>query len=259
MARFRSLTANHGEIAVTTIHVTTKREGDRFLVSWMTANQAGIIPVHVDIETEDERILAEMAGLRHLLIEKEVLGMARTGEGLTINVSCGAIRKLLQRKSSKKELVKYSTWMRSRFADAIVKAPKKSISPNQVEARMKEQGKVMSDPIVINEDYESRDTIPTTLGQVCISHHAVYRLEERLGMKNSSAAWRLIRKTLQTDNLTPAELPESVRNKKRRKYCDDAVYFNSSSGWQLVLVESGSILVLTTIYKIPATSYCRAA
>lgn len=244
---------------MTTINVTTKKEGDRFLVYWMTTNQAGIIPVDVDIETEDKRILSEMAGLKHLLIEKEVLGMARTGEGLTINVSCGAIRKLLQRKSSKKELVKFSTWLRARFADAVVKAPKKGITPDQVAARMEEQGKSVADPIVINEDYESRDTIQTALGKVCISHHAVYRLEERLGMKNSSAAWRLIRKTLQTDNLTPAQLPESVRNKKRRKYCDDAVYFNSSSGWQLVLVESGSILVLTTIYKTPVTSYCSAA
>lgn len=237
-----------------TLNVKTEREDKdgSYSVFWSTGNQAGVVPVMVDVDSENGLILAEIWGLRHLLITKEILGCDRTGEDLTLNISCGAIKKLFLRKSSKKELVRHAIWLRTRFSDATVQCPKRTIRPNDIRTALV-RGHASNEPLLlVREDSSPHDYVVTKLGRVRISCHAVMRLHERLGLKNHAASWRLIRKILRKERLDYASIPDSVLARKRKIYDEDALYLNSESGWQMVLVPVDQSYVLTTIYKKPA-------
>lgn len=244
-----------------TLNVRTEREAmdSYYSVHWSTTKNAGIVPVRMDVDSSDGLILAEIWGLRHLLITKEILGNDRTGEGLTLNISCGAIKKLLLRKSSKKELIRHAIWLRTRFSDATIQCPKKKI---RLDGSSSALGSGLNDTeplLIVNEGSCPYDYINTGFGQVRISCHAVMRMHERLGLKNHAASWRMIRKILRTEKLDHASIPPSVLARKRKTYNEDALYLNSASGWQMVLVPVEQDYVLTTIYKQPEQALACAA
>src|SRR5690554_4364321 len=150
-----------------TLNVKTEREGKdgSYSVFWSTSNQAGVVPVMVDVDSENSLILAEIWGLRHLLITKEILGCDRTGEDLTLNISCGAIKKLLLRKSSKKELVRHAIWLRTRFSDATVQCPKRTIRPTDIRTAL-ERGHASNEPLLlVREESSPHDYVATKFGQ----------------------------------------------------------------------------------------------
>ena len=244
-----------------TLSVITKEENEDGLYSvfWATPNQTGVVPVRVEVDTDDRLIMAEIWGLRHLLITKEVLGQDRTGEGLTLNVSRGAIKKLILRTSSKTELIKHAIWLRTRFSDADIRCPKKTINPDDIRRRLSDFGDAGEPLLTIREDSSPHDYIDTSIGQVRISCHSVMRMQERLDLKNHAASWRVIRRILRKNGLETAMIPRSVLIQKRKQYDEDALYLNSPSGWQMVFVPVEGGLVLTTIYKQPSQSFACAA
>jgi hypothetical protein len=234
------------------LSVSTVATGDtEFHVYWETEQVSGRLDVTIELPIEDKAIAAELWALRHLLLTAEVTGINRTGDNLTINVSHGAIRKLLMKKSSKKHLIRFTSWMTVRFRDAKVTAPKRRLDIESIEQALSETGR-----LVINTESNPDDiTVSPVIGQVKITQHAVSRYIERTGVSSASRAWRSILQLVKSDLLHDAELPADVELRKKRKHQENARIMNVMNNWQMVFTpadeSSDEPWVLVTVYQRP--------
>lgn len=86
-----------------------------FLVYWATGLMTkGIVRVSGTVGG-DSRTRSELAALRHLLVNRNVAGHNKGGGGLVLHVSCQEIEKLMRSESDKDYLVRYATFLRTRF------------------------------------------------------------------------------------------------------------------------------------------------
>jgi len=236
------------------LSVCTVAAGDaEFHVYWETEQISGRLDVSVDLDMEDKAIAAELWALRHLLLEAEVTGINRTGDNLSINVSAGAIRKLLMKKSSKKHLVSLTAWMTVRFSDAKVTVPKRKLNIAKIETALSEPGVLLINPESSPDDI----TVSPVIGQVKISQHAVDRYIERTGVSSASRAWRSVLQLVKADCLHDASLPKDVEMKKRKKHQETARIMNAMNNWQLVFTPADDCVnepwTLVTIYQRPGS------
>lgn len=168
------------------ISVSTRQRPDgRFDVAYrldeLQPLAAGTVTVELAArETRDRPIVAELAALQYLLCELQVCGPSRTGHGLEIEVTFGAIKRAVrhgalkatdQGKTDKSHIVPYTHFLATRFFEA-----EKRVVPNPAWAN----GcllKYRSHTIVVNGPRES--TLPTHLGEAVISRHALTRFVQR--------------------------------------------------------------------------------
>lgn len=102
-------------------------EANTFLVYWTNTNMrpCGVIKVCVNAALEDRNIVAELAAMRHLLEDKEVVGRTLGGNQNTqLIVSLGAIRKLRRMQSGKAHLAPYANFLTTRFAVCPIEVDK---------------------------------------------------------------------------------------------------------------------------------------
>lgn len=109
-------------------------------VYWATGPQSrGRIRTRLQRPLEDGAIAAELSVAQHLLIHKNVCGHNKTGAGLELHVSFGAIRKLARGISGKAHLTPYALFLRTRFIGANIKVDS-SLSwqdaPEQIDAEI---------------------------------------------------------------------------------------------------------------------------
>lgn len=172
-----------------------------YRVKWMTGlDKKGVVLVTVPPQIEDAKVVAELSAARWLLEQKSVCGHDKTGAGLEIFVSAGAIKKLARGGSAKTYLLRYAHFLRTRFVGAEI----------TVENR---------EPDWIDFSCEVRDTIVATsevehlelrgFGPVEITSHAIEKYAERFRRK-ITRAWREIRLLIQDPKLV------EVRFQKKR-------------------------------------------
>lgn len=237
------------------LSVSTVAAGDsEFHVYWETEQISGRLDVTIELPIEDKAIAAELWALRHLLLEAEVTGINRTGDNLAINVSHGAIRKLLMKKSSKKHLIRFTSWMTIRFRDAKVTAPKRKLDIAAIEEALTEPGKLEITPESNPDDI----TVSPVIGQVKITQHAIDRYIQRTGVSSASRAWRSVLQLVKSDRLHDAQLPPDVELKKKQKHQENARIMNATNNWQLVFTpsdeSSNEPWVLVTVYQRPGSN-----
>jgi hypothetical protein len=105
---------------------TKDRPDGAFDVFWMTGNKSkGVFEVCLP-DMSDARVAAELAVTRTLLVERNACGHNKTGAGLCLVVSAGAIRKLIRQESNKAHLAPYALFLRTRFVGAQVTVEKDS-------------------------------------------------------------------------------------------------------------------------------------
>lgn len=233
---------------------TVPADNTGYFVYWETEQIAGRVDVTIDLPIEDKAIAAELWALRHLLLDAEVTGTNRTGDNLTINVSHGAIRKLLMKKSSKKHLIRYTSWMTVRFRDAKVTVPRRKLDVQRIE-----QGLDKSCSLIINTESCPDDiTLSPVIGKVRVTQHAIDRYIERTGVSSASRAWRSVLQLVRSSELQDAPLPKDVELKKLLKHQERARIMNSMSNWQLVFAPADEAndepWTLVTLYQRPKSS-----
>lgn len=163
-----------------------------YLVKWMTGlDTRGVVVVTVPSQMEDARVVAELSAARWLLEQKNVCGHDKTGAGLELVVSAGAIKKLARCGSAKSCLLRYAHFLRTRFVGAGI----------TVENRDLDWIDFMSD------DNETLLALPDEerlylrgFGPVEITSHAIDKYAERFNRK-ITRAWREIRQLIQDDEL----------------------------------------------------------
>lgn len=161
---------------------------DTYLVYWTNSliQPKGIIRVRVRPEMEDRLIVAELAAMRHLLVDKSVVGHSVIGNtDMRLIVSAGAIKKLQHMKSNKSHLAPYANFLTTRFAGSPISVDKDTrwfddFQPEQV------------DDLLVAAP--CRETIAIHgLGKVAVTQHVLERFAERLlpqSERSAQSAWK---------------------------------------------------------------------
>jgi len=118
-------------MALTT--VSEKIDDSKARVFWATGlKNSGILDVYLDFAHEDCALLAELIALRYLLFKKKVFDREPGGGGgYRLTVSKGAIKKLANKKSSKKHAFKFSSFLTNRMDGVVIEVSQaKTIMPS---------------------------------------------------------------------------------------------------------------------------------
>lgn len=166
-------------------------EADTFLVYWTNTNMSprGVIKVCVNAVQEDRNIVAELAAMRHLLEDKEVVGRTLGGNQNTqLIVSLGAIRKLRRMQSGKAHLAPYANFLTTRFAGCPIEVNKDTCWFEGLPAESAE---------VLPVNAAHRESVLVSgYGEVSVTHHVLKRIADRFPLSAACAeqmAWRFLR------------------------------------------------------------------
>jgi hypothetical protein len=235
----------------------------------------GIVQVFVAPHyTADRAIIAELAALRYLLCEAQVCGQQRTGQGLQVEVSFGAIRRAVLQgalkatdagKTDKAHIVPHAHFLATRFFEA---------SKAVVNAPVWAKGcmlKYRQHAIAVTSPQES--ILPTRIGEAVISRHALNRFVERfiardvfnsgggrfenlpdveqIASKYWTRAWRSLEKLLNSpDTVIRAIASSKFGERMKRKYGKQARFLHHPDSMAIfILIPEGRRLVLATVVR----------
>ena len=236
--------------------VATSRP-DQYIVYWTNKwldiashnSPKGAVLVDVPLSVEDKHIIAELFALKFLLEDKEVIGPNLAGhKNIRLVVSSGAPKKLRGKRSDKTHLVKFASFLQTRFRD----------SPLKVEDDLTwvRNGEVEpSDHLIASYDACVETVEMLSLGRVVVSAHVVEQFATRLyeakmtehadreartpeaehtppNPVTMGEAWRTLRKMATSKDIKELELKTVGRLLKHR---DEARYFRHPSGWVFVV------------------------
>lgn len=109
----------------------TKQVDGEFTVYWKTGlRRGGELKVDLGeqydkLPEQQKPIAAELYAIHHLLSVKEVMGSNRSGNGLQIRVSKGAIKKLQKQRSTQHSLYSLTRFLLTRYQEAQISVEKR--------------------------------------------------------------------------------------------------------------------------------------
>lgn len=235
------------------------RVGARLADGRIQAGKQGVVNVDLKLDVDDKPIIAELCALHHLLVEREILGEGRAGNGLIIIVSAGAIKKLKQEKTAKKHLVPFGRFLMTRFreADLLVSPDASWIEPVANPARTFEM-EVTEPPMEVVSFHG--------IGPVYVTQHVIKRFAQRHGFvvadrhgnvvddadgTGFTKAWRAFCAMVADPRIQRTELPDDVMQAKAEKHYDGAGehYLHPQSRWYFTIVRKPTGLpIIKTAY-----------
>uniref|UniRef100_UPI00050C1AAC hypothetical protein n=1 Tax=Vibrio cholerae TaxID=666 RepID=UPI00050C1AAC len=188
-------------------------------------------------------IAAELYAIHHLLSVNEVMGSNRSGNGLQIRVSKGAIKKLQKQRSTQHSLYSLTRFLLTRYHEAQISVEKRDDwLSHSFEEYSVDNAKVRDIDEVIN--------VPK-IGPVVVTRHALERFVERLSDGAPKHPWKALYTKLLCSGLTKAQLPESVAIQKSKKYAQEAEFWQHvGSKIYFVMIPGGSIKTLVTVFAV---------
>jgi hypothetical protein len=183
-----------------TLYVSTRptdpERPHTFDVRWMSGkDKQGTIEVTLPEGTNDPRIIAELSVLRHLVLEREILGPSRTGNGLRFVVSAGAIKKLMREDSAKAHLAPYALFLRTRLLGVVVEVDHK--------ANWVSDATTLREVLVIEEPPAECISI-AGYGEVQVRAHVLERIQQHYGVALKNL-WKFV--TNAAKEAQPATMP----------------------------------------------------
>ena len=239
--------------------VSKKQSNDTALVYWRVGiNRKGVVEVRLDAGSTDVELIAELAAIRHLIMDCCVFGRTpSSGTGIRLCVSKGAIKKLTKGTSAKGYAIRFAALLTSRLLGVEI----------QVSHSMK---------YMIHEDDESyaesfshldvntteymtpHEVIETpVLGQVAITKHALERYSERLAIVDKGQVvrrpWASLAKRLGNPGIRLQRLDPKVLAHKYRKYGDSSAVeiwkYPTDSLHFTVVVSPENQRILVTVFE----------
>jgi hypothetical protein len=228
-------------------HITTITQ-HAYRVFWRVGGRIGVIEITLepDLELSDQATAAELAAIQHLLSDKEIMGANRTGKGVILNVSRGAIRKLKIGSSSKADLTPYAVFLNTRYHEAVIEVGKKAPwVPTAIEGL---------EHVHLNVSGPRYETINTPcMGRVVVTKHAIEQYEDRFCEGDLSRTWVSLTKRLQNPELAPIVLPPRVLKHKLMSYGDKAatIWRHPDGTLHFAVVDdpSGTRVLVTVFYR----------
>lgn len=225
--------------------LTTKPtpDPDAFKVFWYLGKNAnGVLEVDLTRSVDDKPVIAEMFALRYLLEEKQVCGANRTGEGLQITVSSGAIKKAQHADTGKTHLVRYAHFLATRFRDAEIEVEKDDAWVSGI-----------LDPeehVILNANQAIDETIPLHgMGDVVLSRHALERYMERNKVNGFAKAYKSLKRIAAAGIVRPVSYSQNWELRQYFKHGVKARVFNHADSLInfVVSLEEGGRNVLSTV------------
>ena len=227
----------------------TKQIDGEFTVYWKTGlRRGGELKVDLgeqyDKLTEQQKaIAAELYAIHHLLSVKEVMGSNRSGNGLQIRVSKGAIKKLQKQRSTQHSLYSLTRFLLTRYQEAQISVEKRD---DWLSYPFEEYS---VDNATVRE-IDELINVPN-IGPVVVTRHALERFVERLSDGAPKHPWKALYTKLLCSGLTKAQLPESVAIQKSKKYAQEAEFWlHVGSKIYFVMIPGSSIKTLVTVFAV---------
>ncbi|TPE55026.1 hypothetical protein FJM67_02945 [Maribrevibacterium harenarium] len=225
----------------------TKQIDGEFTVYWKTGlRRGGELKVDLGeqydkLPEQQKPIAAEVYAIHHLLSVKEVMGSNRSGNGLQIRVSKGAIKKLQKQRSTQHSLYSLTRFLLTRYQEAQISVEKRDDwLSHSFEEYSVDNATVREIDEVIN--------VPN-IGPVVVTRHALERFVERLSDGAPKHPWKALYSKLLCPQLEKSKLPEKVATKKAKKYSHEAeLWWHMESKIHFVIVPTESIKTLVTVF-----------
>lgn len=228
------------------VNVKASQTGDRSAkVLWYVGREKnGALEVQIPFDATNVEALAELAAVRHLILEAELFNpLPRSGHGFRAVVTKGAIKKAMKGKSQITSMRKYSRFLTGRLDGIeLVVDPKVKMLPDEDTPVTK----------VIELNLEPHETISTpVLGEVQITDHAYERWLERVEERSKDRPYDSLVRRLMSPDLAPIAVPEKVLEQKIRKYGEEGtlkVYRHPSEPIHFGLIQKESGYALVTVF-----------
>ncbi|ATD23840.1 TPA: hypothetical protein I6810_002782 [Vibrio cholerae] len=227
----------------------TKQIDGKYTVYWKTGlRRGGELKVDLGeqydkLPEQQKPIAAELYAIHHLLSVKEVMGSNRSGNGLQIRVSKGAIKKLQKQHSTQHSLYSLTRFLLTRYHEAQISVEKRDDwLSHSFEEYSVDNLTVRGIDEVIN--------VPN-IGPVVVTRHALERFVERLSDGVPKHPWKALCTKLLCSGLTKAQLPESVAIQKAKKYAQEAeLWQHVGSKMYFVMITGDSMKTLVTVFAV---------
>lgn len=208
--------------------VSKKKSDSIALVYWRVGiNRKGVVEVRLDAGSTDVELIAELAAIRHLLMDCRVLNVRpNSGIGIRLCVSRGAIRKLTKGTSAKKYASRFASLLKGRLqgVDIQVSHSMKYMIHEDDENYAESFSHLDVNTIEYMTPHEVIET--PVLGQVAITKHALERYSERLAIIDKGQvarrSWASLARRLRNPELLKQSLDANVLAHKYRKYGSDS-------------------------------------
>lgn len=222
-------------------------------VHWKVGQKrGGCVRVTVPTVTENPALVAELCAIRHLMLRQQVFNvLPMSGKGLALYVSTGAIRKLLQGTSNKKDAQPYATFLKPRFDGIEVKVVHESIDAYPHSQDNANHSEISASDPYFETPYDAIEG--PAIGRVIVTAHAVEQYVKRSDVELIKHPWTSLVNRLMHEDLKVLDLPDNVVRHKERKYGKDNVveawgHENSLFGY-LVVTDATGQRVLVTVYR----------
>lgn len=226
---------------------------DSHRVYWWTGTKNyGALTVKINEDLQDGSLIAELCAIRFLLFEKKVFKVDPTsGHGYKLVVSSGAIKKLYNGKSQKKQAEPYAAFLSARMQGVTIEVghpfgPLDHDDPN-------------ADIDYCEATATSFRTIAQTvdtpcIGPVVVTLHAIQRFKERgnPGGDEIQKPWASLVRQLQSPALRRIQLADEVLEHKARKYAaqgESEFWSAPDSALRFVIVRNGETRTLVTVFR----------
>ena len=227
----------------------TKQTDGEFTVYWKTGlRRGGELKVDLgeqyDMLPEQQKpIAAELYAIHHLLSVKEVMGINRSGNGLQIRVSKGAIKKLQKQRSTQHSLYSLTRFLLTRYQEAQISVEKQDDwLSHSFEEYSVDNATVRDIDEVIN--------VPK-IGPVVVTRHALERFVERLSDGAPKHPWKALCSKLLCSGLTKTQLPKNIAIQKAKKYAQEAEFWQHvGSKMYFVMITGDSMKTLVTVFAV---------
>lgn len=226
----------------------TKQIDGEFTVYWKTGlRRGGELKVDLGeqydkLPEQQKPIAAELYAIHHLLSVKEVMGSNRSGNGLQIRVSKGAIKKLQKQRSTQHSLYSLTRFLLTRYQEAQISVEKR-------DDWLSHSFEEYSAENVTLRDIDEVINVPS-IGPVVVTRHALERFVERFADGVTKHPWKALCSKLFSSSLTKVCLPEKVAAYKAKKYVQNAEFWKfEEPEIFLVLLPGDNFRTLLTIFQ----------
>lgn len=208
--------------------VAKKNSDSTALVYWRVGiNRKGVVNVRLDANSTDVELIAELAAIRHLLMDCRVFDREPTsGTGIRLCVSKGAIKKLTKGTSAKGCASRFTALLTGRLLGVDIQVSH-SLKHMIQEFDDGYQESISELYVKTTEHVAPHEIIDTpAMGQVAITQHALERYIERLKSVGANEIikrpWASLAKRLGNPCLRPQRLNAKVLAHKYRKYGNES-------------------------------------
>lgn len=218
-------------------------------VFWRVGGRIGVVDIVMatKLDISDPTTAAELRAIQYILSDKEAMGANRTGKGIILDVSRGAVRKLKLGTSNKADLTPYATFLNTRYHEVSIEVSKKAswVPASLVEITEHDQ---------IQVDGPRPESVDTPrMGRVVVTKHAIEQYENRFSEGELSRTWVSLTKRLQNPELAQIILPPRVLKHKLISYRDNAatIWRHPDGTLHFAVVDgpNGTKVLVTVFYR----------